>query len=55
MTKVFCLYRVSTKSQVNYVDTEETIKEDTLIRLISARHATPVEKNLYNNTMYGRY
>ena len=28
---------------------------DIIIRLISARHATNVEKNLYNNTMFGRY
>ena len=35
MTKVFCLYRVSTKSQVNYVDTEETIKEDIPVQRIA--------------------
>lgn len=28
---------------------------DVLIRLISARHATSTEIDLYNNTMYGRY
>jgi hypothetical protein len=26
-----------------------------VIRIISARHATNMEKALYNNTMYGRY
>ena len=34
---------------------EKGAEPDTLIRLISARQATPVEKKLYNNTMYGRY
>jgi hypothetical protein len=34
---------------------EKGNEPDVIIRLISARHATKVEKELYNNTMYGRY
>ena len=35
MMKVFCLYRVSTKSQVDYVDTETTIEEDIPVQRIA--------------------
>ena len=34
MTKVFCLYRVSTKSQVDYVDTDTHSEEDIPVQRI---------------------
>jgi len=40
---------------VVYCDRENSITGNTDIRIISARLATKVERNAYNNNMIGRY